>query len=464
MPSKNKIHFEVSERKVLLRLFDVVFVLTALYPIGNFLNFDYLNFSTSHFYYALLLGLYLNGIGTVFEMYDLQVASNQFRILRSTILTASVTVLLFLLTPVLSPGLPSKRLEILIFYLAVLLALLIWRLFYVAFLASNRFVQNVILVCDKTQLKQLIAGLKNADPHYRIMAYVNTNSDEIDVLEHHYIENIKIEDLVSFVNENGVFEIVISSQKPEEITVALYQQLLRLLESGKSIREYVQVYEQKTQRIPVQFITRDFYKFFPFSRNNNNELYLLGLTLFETLISVMGLSFCVLLIPFIWLGNAFGNCGPLFYTQERIGRNGKSFQIFKFRTMVNVAESEGAVFSTSTDNRITVFGRFLRKSRLDEFPQFINILKGDMAVIGPRPERPFLVKEIAKVMPFYETRHVVKPGLTGWAQVNYSYGESVEDSLIKLQYDLYYMKHRNVFLDLDIIFKTISTVLFYRGK
>jgi lipopolysaccharide/colanic/teichoic acid biosynthesis glycosyltransferase len=106
----------------------------------------------------------------------------------------------------------------------------------------------------------------------------------------------------------------------------------------------------------------------------------------------------------------------------------------------------------------------LRKTRLDEIPQFVNILKGDMAVIGPRPERPFFVKEIAEKMPFYETRHVIKPGLTGWAQVNYFYGESIDDSLIKLQYDLYYIKHRSIFLDLNIIIKTISTVLFYRGQ
>jgi lipopolysaccharide/colanic/teichoic acid biosynthesis glycosyltransferase len=106
----------------------------------------------------------------------------------------------------------------------------------------------------------------------------------------------------------------------------------------------------------------------------------------------------------------------------------------------------------------------LGKTRIDEFPQFINILKGDMAVIGPRPERPVFVKEIARIMPFYETRHIIKPGLTGWAQINYRYGVNLEDSLIKLQYDLYYIKHRSFYLDLNIAFKTISTVLFYRGQ
>ena len=132
--------------------------------------------------------------------------------------------------------------------------------------------------------------------------------------------------------------------------------------------------------------------------------------------------------------------------------------------MVKNAEKAGAVFATTNDSRVTPFGKIMRKSRMDEIPQFINILKGDMAVIGPRPERPIFVNEIAELMPFYETRHVIKPGLTGWAQVNYSYGETIDDSLIKLQYDLYYIKHRSIFLDVNIIFKTLSTVLLYRGQ
>ena len=257
---------------------------------------------------------------------------------------------------------------------------------------------------------------------------------------------------------------MVASQNTEGITVELYQELLHLLESGTTIREYTQVYEDKTQRIPVHQINRDFYKFFPFNRSNNNKLYLLNVKIMETLLSIIGLFVGIIIVPFILIGNAIWNRRKLFYTQERVGKNGEIFQILKFRTMIYDAERTGAKFSSPNDNRITAFGKFLRKTRIDEIPQFVNILKGEMAVIGPRPERPFFVKEIAEIMPFYETRHVIKPGLTGWAQVNYSYGESLDDSLIKLQYDLYYIKHRSVFLDLNIAIKTISTVLFYRGQ
>jgi lipopolysaccharide/colanic/teichoic acid biosynthesis glycosyltransferase len=322
----------------------------------------------------------------------------------------------------------------------------------------------VILVCDCEQEEELILGLENSDPHYKIVAYVHSEEDSNNLFEYHFVQQIKINDLVSFVNENSLFEIVVASQNTKDITIELYQQLLHLLENGTTIREYTQVYEDKTQRIPVQHITRDFYKFFPFNRSNNNQLYLVNLKILETVISIIGILIGVLLLPFIIIGNAIGNKGKLIYTQERVGKNGEIFQILKFRTMVSNAEKEGAVFSGSNDSRVTPFGKFMRKTRIDEIPQFINILKGDMAVIGPRPERPFFVKEIAEIMPFYETRHVIRPGLTGWAQVNYSYGESIEDSLIKLQYDLYYIKHRSVFLDLNITIKTISTVLFYRGQ
>ncbi len=465
MNKKSKIHFEVSERKILLRIFDVVFVLLALYFVGKILNLEYLlEASSSKLSSILVLVLYIIGIGTIFEMYNLQVASNQYKVLKSCILTTSAAVLLYLLTPVFSAELPKNRFQILIFYFTVLSALILWRTFYMKFLASNRFVHNVVLVCDPGQVEELILGLENSDPHYKIVAYVQSDQDGINIFEYHFVQQIKINDLVAFVNENRLFEIVVASQNAEDITVELYQQLLQLLESGTRIREYTQVYEDKTQRIPVQHITRDFYKFFPFNRSNSNQLYLVNVKILEIVISITGILIGIILVPFILLGNAIGNKGKLLYTQERVGKNGAIFRIFKFRTMVNDAEKEGAVFSTPNDCRVTPFGKFMRKTRIDEIPQFINILNGEMAVIGPRPERPFFVKEIAGIMPFYETRHVIKPGLTGWAQVNYSYGESIEDSLIKLQYDLYYIKHRSVFLDLNIAIKTISTVLFYRGQ
>lgn len=464
MPSFDKIHFEISERKMILRLFDILFVLTALYFIGTIFGVEYLVFSTTNYYWVIVLAIYINAFGTIFEMYNLQVASNQLQVLKSTVITASTTVLVYLLTPVFSPQLPSNRLQILTFFIVLFGALFVWRMLYVRFLASTRFFQKAILICDQEQVRELITGLENIDPHYKIIGYFNTDGSEEELVGHHNVQYIKRDDLSSFVKEKGISEIVIATHRTDGITPDLYQQLLHLLESGNIIREYTQVYESKTQRIPVHYMSRDFYSFFPFSRSNQNKLYLLIVRVFEIVVSLLGLTLGLLLFPLIVLGNAIGNKGRLFYSQQRVGKDGVVFEILKFRTMEKNAETNGAVFTAVNDSRVTGFGKFMRKTRIDEFPQFINVLKGDMAIIGPRPERPVFVKEIAEIMPFYETRHIIRPGLTGWAQVNYSYGQTINDSLIKLQYDLYYIKHRSIYLDLNIAFKTITTVLFYRGQ
>jgi exopolysaccharide biosynthesis polyprenyl glycosylphosphotransferase len=456
------IHFEVSERKILLRIFDVVSVLLSLYLVGIIFEFDYFNISKTNFYWTFVLGLYLTIIGSIFEMYNLQVASSQFQVVKSIILTTSTTVLVYLLTPIYTPILPTNRIQILIFFVSIFVALFSWRMIYVRFFASNRFSKKVILICDNDQVKELVKGLESADPHYKILGFVNSDSSNETKLNN--VKNIDITNLEKFVKENSISEIVIASQKTDGISITLYNQLIHLLENGYIIREYTQVYESITYRIPVQYVSRDFYRYFPFSRSNQNHFYMLFVRLLEIITAIIGLAFGFILIPIVILGNIIGNRGKLFYTQERVGKNGKVFNIVKFRTMIKDAENEGAVFATINDSRITPFGKILRKSRIDEFPQFYNILKGDMAVIGPRPERPVFVNEIAAVMPFYETRHVIKPGLTGWAQVNYSYGETIDDSLIKLQYDLYYIKHRSLFLDFNIMFKTLSTILFYRGQ
>lgn len=462
MKKRNRIHFEISERKLLLRVIDVVAVLLSLHCLGRFTDFTYFEISLLNLRWTIVLALHLMVFGTVFEMYNLWVASNRFLIIRSVTLTTSSTVLFYLLTPLYTPVLPQNRLQIVFFYFAIFLSLVVWRMIYLKFLASGRFIKKVVLVCDCGQAGELISDLEKVDPHFKVIAYVNTDSDCDEIVN--VVPALEIDQLEAFVRRMHIAEIVIASHKTDGITANLYNQLIRLLESGYIIREYTQVYEQITQRIPVQYITRDFYRYFPFSRSNQNHFYLLMVRMFELCFSIVGIALGIALLPLILIGNAFGNRGPLFYSQKRVGRNGKVFKIVKFRTMVTNAEQDGARFATSKDHRITKFGQFLRKTRIDEFPQFFNILKGEMGIIGPRPERPVFVQKIAELMPFYETRHVIKPGLTGWAQVNYSYGATLEDSLVKLQYDLYYIKHRSIFIDINILIKTFSTVLFYRGQ
>jgi exopolysaccharide biosynthesis polyprenyl glycosylphosphotransferase len=152
--------------------------------------------------------------------------------------------------------------------------------------------------------------------------------------------------------------------------------------------------------------------------------------------------------------------GPVFFSQRRVGLNDKVFTIYKFRSMVTDAEKNGAVFAKVNDSRVTRMGAFLRKSRIDEIPQLWNILAGDMSFVGPRPERPEFVQDFSRKIPYYSLRHIVQPGLTGWAQVNYRYGASEEDALEKLKYDMYYLKNISFMVDLRTALKTINVVLF----
>ena len=462
MPKSKQIHFEVSERKVLLRIFDVFSVFFVLYLVSAAFQFDYFQFQYQFWTWTLALLLYLMLFATIFELYDLQKASKLHVVAKNIILTTSLTVLFYLLTPFFTPTLPENRLQIIYFFLSIALALFLWRLAYITLVASPRFNKRVLVVGDSFDIELICEALQKPDPNYEIVGFINT--DGIPRKFGEKLKKFEVENLHETLKANHIGEIVVASSYTEGVMHTLYEQLMDLLKIGFPIREYTQVYEEITHRIPVQHIDKDFYRFFPFSRSNQNKLYLFFHRFTDVIFSAAGIILSsILLIP-IYLGNLLANRGPLLYKQERIGRNGEIFNIYKFRTMVRDAEVHGAQWAQKNDYRVTKFGRFLRKSRLDEIPQFYNILKGEMSFIGPRPERPVFVNELTAMIPFYETRHVVKPGLTGWAQVNTPYGSSHSDSLEKLQYDLYYIKHRGLFLDLNIALKTLSTVIFYRGQ
>lgn len=457
------IHFEMSERKILLRIIDVIVVLSALYLLGVIFQFDYFLINEQQWMWSVILAAYLLFFATVFEMYNLQRASRITGTLRSAVSTGSVTSLVYLLTPFFTPVLPENRIQILYFYLAVTVPLLLWRAIYIKLFASSRFNKNIIIIADASDAAMVAQTLQDVDPNYKISGFINTGP----AIEQGHIVGVKaigIKDAHELLHDQSVTEIVVASNEVEGITSNLYKWLIELVENGYSVREYTQVYEEMTDRVPVQYVGKDFYKYFPFARNNQNRLYLVYHRLFDMIASILGILIGIALVPFVFLGNLIGNRGPLFYTQERVGLNRKLFRIIKFRTMVTDAEKSGAQFAVVNDARITKFGKFLRATRIDEFPQFLNIFKGEMSVIGPRPEREVFVEQLSEKIPFYETRHVIKPGLTGWAQVKTKYGVTDEDHLRKLQYDLYYIKKRSVFLDIRIVVKTLSTIIFFKGQ
>ncbi|GAA4883706.1 exopolysaccharide biosynthesis polyprenyl glycosylphosphotransferase [Flaviramulus aquimarinus] len=462
--SNSSIHFNISERKILLRLLDIISILLVLYFVGNTFDFHYFTITKENWRWVFVLILYVSIFGTIFELYDLQKSSKIEKISTSIVFTVSTTVLFYFLTPFFTPILPDNRLQILFFYFAILVALILWRLAYINFVVSPRFYKKVLIIGETSNIETIVDAFKSSDPNYKIVGFVNCEINKFEALKFNAIPEYSPDQILEVIKNESISEIVIASYNSEAITSGIYYTLIKLLEEGFPIKEYTQVYEEMTQRIPVQFVGKDFYKYFPFSRSNQNKLYLFFHRFFDIIISVIGLLIGILFLPLFLLGNSIANRGALFYSHKRIGKNGKVFKILKFRTMIKNAEKTGAVWAKKGDVRVTPFGKFLRHTRLDEIPQFINILKGEMSLIGPRPERPYFVKELSQMLPFYETRHIVKPGLTGWAQVKTRYGSSVDDSLLKLQYDLYYIKHRSFLLDINILIKTLSTVIFFRGQ
>ena len=461
---KNTIHFDISERKVLLRLFDIISVLAVLHLVGIIFEFDYFTINSFHWMWSIVLAIYISIFATIFELYDLQKASKFDVVVKNVIITSSITVLFYLFTPFFTPSLPTNRLQILFFFLAINISLLLWRYAYITLISAPRFNKRILLVANRDHVINIATSLEKSDPNYKVVGYYDTSTVSESIIYGESVKRLNLEEFSILAQDKSISEIVVCTPISEVMTIDLNNRLIKLLEKGVSIRGYSQVYEDLTHRIPVLHVAKDFYRYFPFSRSNQNKLYLFSNRLLDIIMGVCGIAFGIILLPFLLIGNLLGNRGPLLYSQIRVGKNGQHFKLYKLRSMVTNAEVNGAQFAVEGDARVTKFGRFLRKTRLDEIPQFINVLKSEMSVIGPRPERPEFVANLSEKLPFYEVRHLVKPGITGWAQVNAKYGSSEEDSLEKLQYDLYYIKHRSLFLDITTIIKTLSTIVFFRGQ
>ena len=238
--------------------------------------------------------------------------------------------------------------------------------------------------------------------------------------------------------------------------------LLSLKSHGVRIEDGAEVYEAITGKVPIECVRLGWLLFSPGC--HASRLFLFYKRLVSVMVSGLGLILVLPLIPFIILAIKLTSPGPLLYSQKRVGRDGRVFECCKFRTMRADAERDiGPTWATDNDPRITRVGKFLRLSRMDEIPQLWNVLKGDMSLVGPRPERPEFVEKLSREIPFYQLRHTLRPGITGWAQVRYKYGSSVEDAKEKLCYDLFYIKNMSLGLDLLILFTTIKIILLGRG-
>lgn len=269
------------------------------------------------------------------------------------------------------------------------------------------------------------------------------------------------EEFPKFVQENNISLIILCREK---LASSEIREILAMKLKGVEVKSYFDYMIENEGKIEVEFITEEWllqaYGFKILRSQIQNNIKRVFDIIMAIIIGVMTLPVMAVAAIIVRLESP----GPIIYSQDRVGENGKEFKVHKFRSMRNDAEKDGAKWAQVNDPRVTKFGNFMRKTRIDELPQLINVLKGEMSFIGPRPERMVFIKELEKEIPYYNLRHMVKPGLTGWAQVMYPYGASVEDARRKLEYDLYYIKHHSLYLDMMIMFMTFKTVVFGKGR
>lgn len=393
------------------------------------------------------------------DLYDLTVvASNRELVVRLLQAAGAAAIVL----AAAAVAFPSFILDPATFVTALgvfVVAVISWRVTF-NYLARDPHLEERVLVIGTGTTARMLARqiATQQDFAYRLVGFVEER-DDVPVVRHR--------DILGTAND---IDRIVAARRIDRIVVGLsdrrghlpIEPLLRAKLSGVRVEDATTTYERLTGKILIDDLKPSWLIFsdgFRASRVTRSIKRTLDLAL-----SIIGVLVGAPLMLLTAVAIKLDSRGPALYDQERVGENGRVFTVYKFRSMRTDAEQAGRpVWARDQDDRITRVGRFIRKTRLDELPQLWNVMRGDMSFVGPRPERPFFVEQLAREIPFYMERHAVKPGLTGWAQVKYQYGASVEDAMEKLRYDLYYIKHLSVFFDLTIVLDTVKVILFGKG-
>ena len=414
-------------------------------------------------------GLYKVGLATVFcltafylfDLYDFVVMFDRrelvLRLLQALGLAWVALALVFYAVPQLMIGRGVSLIS-----LPLALALMVgWRVAIHWVLGHPEFGERILIVGSGPFAIEIAREtLGRPDAGFRVIGFVDSDPELVGKS----LINPKV---IGLTSELGA---LVRREHIDRIVVAIgdrrgqfpTQELLRLSLSGDvSIEESASFYERLTGRVLLDMIRPSWLIFS--SRGQRARLNDIVRAIMNRTIALVGAILSLPIAVVTALLIKIDSRGPVLYKQERVGKNGRAFTLMKFRSMRTDAEKDGPVWAKTDDQRMTRVGRIIRKIRVDEVPQFWNILRGDMNFVGPRPERPHFVATLAEEILFYEQRHLIAPGLTGWAQIKYPYGASIEDARQKLQYDLYYIKNQSISLDATIMFETVKTILFGRG-
>ena len=458
----------VGERRVVLLAGDLlagaISLTAALYLWGSrlrFIDFDiaFLRERVPFWFYLLpFIWIFL-----LLDLYDVHRAGNWKRTVRgiatSTLLGFGMYLVFYFFYPELLP-----RLSVAVFLVSSSLLTLLWRWLYIRIFAAPQFMRRVVLVGGGKAGQALLKMIDDLwPPPFFIVGIIDDDPEKLGSEIAGYPVIGSSATLLKVVEGMNISDIVVAISG--HIQSGMFQSLLLAQERGVDILRMPRIYEDLVGRVPILLLEADWILRSFVDEVYSNRIYESLKRLIDLMGGLLGFLLLLLVFPFATLAILLDDGRPVIYSQVRTGRGGQPYSMIKFRTMNRNAEADGTPkWATESDDRATRVGRFLRKSHLDELPQFINVIRGDMSLVGPRAERPELIEYFQNQIPFYRARLLVRPGLTGWAQVNFGYASSIEDTIIKLEYDLYYIKHRNVLLDIIILLRTPATVFGFRGR
>ncbi len=454
----------MKQRRLVLALIDLLFVnaavviALAVWALRG--DKDLRDLLTTQAYWFGLFSIlwlcfeYLSGL------YDLRIVAQ----LRATMRALAQTFLLVLVAYLLIFfSMPTELPRGIVVYhgIAAMTLIALWR---GAYIRVAPFRRRALIVGAGEAGREIARVIRSQfQTHYDVIGFVDDDAAK----QGQRIEGLTVlgtrADLTRLVQEHRVAEIILAVTR--SLSDDLFAALLDAQELGMDIVPMPLVYEEVTGRVPVRYIGDSWYVALPLRHASSDGLYGALKRVFDVTIALIGLSVFALMLPFLALAIKLDSPGAVFYAQPRVGQGGRLFRVLKLRTMVRDAEPNGqAVWAARNDPRVTRVGKILRRLHLDEVPQFWNVLRGEMSIVGPRPERPEFVAQLEKQIPFYRLRHAVKPGLAGWAIAHADYVDSVEDARLRVEYDLYYIKHQSLGLDVWILFRAIGHVLAFKGR
>lgn len=350
------------------------------------------------------------------------------------------------------------------FFIAAPLLTLAWRALYIKIFTAPTFMRRVLLVGGGITGQVLLRVINDLwPPPFYLVGVIDDDPQKISTSIEGYPVLGGSNRLLEIAEQEGVSDIIVAISG--EMQGSTFQTLLDAQERGIEITRMPVVYEELLGRVPIRLLEADWILRSFVDQSRVSGFYELGKRILDILGGLLGVAVLIILLPFISLGILIDSGRPVFYTQMRAGRGAQPYRILKFRTMRPDAEPDGKPqWAKEDDERATRLGRILRRTHLDELPQFLNVLRGEMSLVGPRAERPELVEMFQDYVPFYRARLLVKPGMTGWAQINFGYASTIDETVVKLEYDLYYIKHRNLLLDMLILLRTPATVFGLKGQ